>query len=116
MLLRAGFSAAALFALALPARGADPPAAIWKHQNPFCGVLAQVAPTTDGSGYGVALFAADDFNNAIDMFPANGNGTVKPLMTISGSATGLNAPIGLVITSQNSGQAKARPGFPGQPR
>lgn len=57
MLLRAGFSAAALFALALPARGADPPAAIWKHQNPFCGVLAQVAPTTDGSGYGVALFA-----------------------------------------------------------
>jgi hypothetical protein len=86
--------------------------------NPACGSYSN--PLTPFFStialLGSSLFAADDFNNAIDMFPANGNGTVKPLMTISGSATGLNAPIGLVITSQNSGQAKARPGFPGHPR
>ncbi len=61
--------------------------------------------------YGATLFVADDFNNAIDAFPSSKNGSVKPSLTISGSATGLNAPIALVIT-KGSGQAKARPAYP----
>lgn len=58
--------------------------------------------------YGTSLFVADDFNDAIDEFAANRNGTVKPLLQIAGSATQLNAPIALVITKV-SGQAKAGP-------
>ncbi len=61
--------------------------------------------------YDATLFVADDFNNAIDAFPSTGNGNVKPSLTISGSATGLNAPIALVIT-KDSGRAKARPAHP----
>ena len=61
--------------------------------------------------YGSALFVADDFNNAIDEFSAEGNGTVKPSVRITGSSTGLNAPIALVITSV-SGLAQARPVHP----
>jgi len=58
--------------------------------------------------YGSSLFVADDFNNAVDEFSASGSGTVKPSVRITGSSTGLNAPIALVITSV-SGQAQARP-------
>jgi hypothetical protein len=58
--------------------------------------------------YGPQLFVADDFNNAVAEFSAAGNGTVKPLLRIAGSATQLDAPIALVISSA-SGQAKARP-------
>lgn len=61
--------------------------------------------------YGPLAFVADDFNNAIDAFAASGHGTVKPLLRIAGSATQLNAPIALVITSV-SGGAKARPAYP----
>ncbi len=61
--------------------------------------------------YGTTLFAADDFNNAIAAFPAGARGTVKPSLRIAGSATQLDAPIALVITS-HSGQAKARSGHP----
>lgn len=61
--------------------------------------------------YGTSLFAADDFNNAVDEFASDGNGTVKPMIEISGSATQLDAPIALVITKA-SGLAKARPAFP----
>ena len=57
--------------------------------------------------YGTLLFAADDFNNAINVYPADGNGTVKPSLRIAGSATQLNAPIALAIT-KTSGRAKAR--------
>lgn len=60
--------------------------------------------------YGSSLFVADDFNNAIAAFPANGRGAVKASLQIIGSATQLNAPIALAITS--SGQAKARPASP----
>jgi hypothetical protein len=49
--------------------------------------------------YGTSLFVADDFNNAIDAFPASSQGTVKPALRIVGSATQLNAPIAVVITS-----------------
>ena len=61
--------------------------------------------------YGPTIFVADDFNNTITAYPDSSQGTVKPTLQISGSATGLNAPIGLVISSL-SGQAKARPVHP----
>lgn len=50
--------------------------------------------------YGSTLFAADDFNNAIDAYPSSGRGTVSPSLKIFGSATGLNAPIMLVVTQK----------------
>ncbi len=31
---------------------------IWKYDNPFCGVVARVAPIADGTGYAVALDAS----------------------------------------------------------
>ncbi|MGC1380770.1 MAG: energy transducer TonB [Candidatus Baltobacteraceae bacterium] len=55
-------SSAALAALALlvtPARAADAPGAAWTRDNPFCQVVAQVAPFADGSGYGLKLYAAN---------------------------------------------------------
>jgi len=58
--------------------------------------------------FGTILFVADDFNNAIDAYKASAHGNVQPSLQITGSATGLNAPIAVVITSA-SGQAKARP-------
>ncbi|HVN68269.1 MAG TPA: hypothetical protein VMU38_01250, partial [Candidatus Binatia bacterium] len=61
--------------------------------------------------YGSTLFVADDFNDAIAAFAADGHGTVKPSLQIGGSATGLNAPIALVIT-KDSGSAKRRPVYP----
>lgn len=61
--------------------------------------------------YGATLFVADDFNNAISAFPANAHGNVKPSLRIAGTATGLNAPIALVITSV-SGGAEAPPAHP----
>ncbi len=42
------------------------------------------------------LFVADDFNNAIAAYPAGAHGTVKPILHIAGTATGLDAPIALV--------------------
>jgi hypothetical protein len=61
--------------------------------------------------YGPTLFVADDFNNAVASFAADASGTVKPSLRIAGSATELNAPIALVITSA-SGGAKPRPAYP----
>jgi hypothetical protein len=58
--------------------------------------------------YGTTLFAADDFNDAIDAYPANASGNVKATLTIAGSATQLKAPIALAITKL-SGRAMARP-------
>jgi hypothetical protein len=60
--------------------------------------------------YGPSLFVADDFNNAIAAFPADGRGAVKASLQITGSATQLHAPIALAITS--SGRAKPRPAYP----
>jgi hypothetical protein len=58
--------------------------------------------------YGTSLFVADDFNNAIDVYAATGNGSVKPSLRIVGSATQLDAPIALVVTKA-SGRVQARP-------
>jgi hypothetical protein len=61
--------------------------------------------------FGASLFVADDFNDAIDAFAADGSGTVKPALTISGAATQLSAPIAVVVTSL-SGRAQARAARP----
>ena len=57
---------------------------------------------------GSTLFAVDAFNDAIDEFASSGNGLVKPSLRIAGSATQLNGPVALAITSV-SGSAKAGP-------
>ncbi len=54
-------TAAFVVALALPAPlagAATLPAAHWKFENPFCDVLAAMAPLSVGSGYGLVLLAA----------------------------------------------------------
>lgn len=61
--------------------------------------------------YGTTLFVADDFNNAIDVYPANADGSVKPTARITGAATSLNAPIMLIATS-TSGREESRPAHP----
>lgn len=78
--------------------------------NPYCSESRdpRVAYFPSIAVFGTTLFAADDFNNAIAAYPANGHGDVKATLQIAGSATGLNAPVALVITSV-SGRAKARP-------
>jgi hypothetical protein len=58
MVGRAAVLLVALFGMCVPARAADTPSAKWKYDNPFCQVIAQAARTSDGSGYGLALFAA----------------------------------------------------------
>jgi hypothetical protein len=61
--------------------------------------------------YGTSLFVADAINDAVDAFGAGGNGVVQPSLHIAGSATQLDAPIALAITSI-SGQAKASSAHP----
>jgi hypothetical protein len=58
--------------------------------------------------YGSNIFVADDFNNQLAAYPGGHNGTIQPSLSISGNATGLNAPIAVVISSL-SGSAPARP-------
>jgi hypothetical protein len=58
--------------------------------------------------YGANVYVADDFNNQIAGYPDGHNGTIKPVLDITGSATGLNAPIAVVV-SAFSGSAQAKP-------
>jgi hypothetical protein len=58
--------------------------------------------------YGTSLFVVDDFNNAVAAFSSGGKGNLKPTLRIVGSATQLNAPISLTVSSI-SGSAKAGP-------
>ena len=58
MVGRAAAFIAALASLAVGARAADLPAAPWKHANPFCDVIAAVAPIAGGSQYALGLYAA----------------------------------------------------------
>jgi len=58
--------------------------------------------------YGSNVYVADDINNQIAGYPDGRNGTIAPTLDIIGSATGLNAPIAVVI-SPLSGSAQARP-------
>ncbi|HET6276599.1 MAG TPA: hypothetical protein VFE16_11780 [Candidatus Cybelea sp.] len=57
MLLRAAALLVALACSCIPARAADVPPAAWKYDNPFCGVIASVAPLGNSGRYGLALFA-----------------------------------------------------------
>ncbi|HEY4434105.1 MAG TPA: hypothetical protein VGM99_06845 [Candidatus Cybelea sp.] len=57
---------------------------------------------------GSTLFAVDAFNDAIDEFASTGKGVVKPSVRIAGSATQLDGPVALAITSV-SGSATAGP-------
>ncbi|HEY1884209.1 MAG TPA: hypothetical protein VGG51_14360 [Candidatus Cybelea sp.] len=57
---------------------------------------------------GSTLFAVDTFNDAIDEFASTGQGVVKPALRIAGSATRLDGPVALAITSV-SGSATAGP-------
>jgi hypothetical protein len=74
---------------------------------PFTSPLAAYFPEI--TVYGSNLFVADDFNNAIGVFPSGRGGTVKASRSISGSATGLNAPIAVVVAKSSSGPAIAGP-------
>jgi hypothetical protein len=57
--------------------------------------------------YGSNVYVADDFNNQIAAYPDGRDGTIAPTLDITGSATGLNAPIAVVI-SPLSGSAQAK--------
>jgi hypothetical protein len=58
--------------------------------------------------YGSNVYVADDFNNRLAAYPDGHNGTIKPVLQIAGSSTGLSAPIAVVISSL-SGSAPAKP-------
>ncbi len=64
--------------------------------------------------YGSNVYVADDFNNQLAAYPDGHNGSIKPVLQIAGSSTGLNAPIAVAISSL-SGSAPARP-VTGAPR
>jgi TonB family protein len=64
MLQRSAATLAALMWLPAPVRAADVATTPWKFGNPFCNVLAAVAPFADGSAYALELFAAD--GNVVD--------------------------------------------------
>jgi hypothetical protein len=49
--------------------------------------------------YGTSVFIVDDYSDVVGAFSANAHGTVKPTLQISGSATQLDAPIAVVVTS-----------------
>jgi hypothetical protein len=57
MSFRAAAFLVVLASLVAPAR-ADVAAANWKLDNPFCNVIAEMAPLAQGTGYGLALYAA----------------------------------------------------------
>jgi hypothetical protein len=57
---------------------------------------------------GSTLFVSDPYNDAIDEFASTGHGVVMPSVRIAGSATQLNGPVALAVTSV-SGPAKAGP-------
>lgn len=50
--------------------------------------------------YGTSIFVVDDYDNAVEAFPAASHGTVKPSLQIAGSATQLDAPVALAVTAQ----------------
>jgi hypothetical protein len=70
MIRRGAAFLVALLSLAAPVSAADQvpaadvPAMHWKYQNPFCEVFAQLRPLYDGSGYELALLAAN--GNALE--------------------------------------------------
>lgn len=49
---------AALASFASAARAAELPSAAWKYANPFCGVIASMAPIAGGTQYALVLYAS----------------------------------------------------------
>jgi hypothetical protein len=47
--------------------------------------------------FGASVYAGDDFNDAIAVYPIASSGSVTPAQTIAGSATALDVPIALAI-------------------
>ena len=68
-------------------------AACYSSRNPLIAYFPRIEL------YQTSLFAADDFNNAINVFAAGGSGSVNPSLRIVGSATHLVAPVALAISS-----------------
>ena len=58
--------------------------------------------------YGLQIFVADEFNNAVDVFAGSNAGTVNPTQAIAGSSTGLNTPIGVVVSPLTNAKAGHR--------
>jgi hypothetical protein len=58
--------------------------------------------------YGSNVWVADDFNSQLAAYPDGHAGTIKPSVQIAGSATGLSAPIAVVVSSL-SGSEKTKP-------
>jgi hypothetical protein len=58
--------------------------------------------------FGSFVYASDDFNNAIALYPIASSGTVTPARTIGGAATGLNAPISLAVGTAGQSKVSAR--------
>ena len=48
------------------------------------------------------LFVANFSNNAITVYPRTASGATAPIRTLSGAATGLNGPDGLVVDTVNN--------------
>lgn len=68
--------------------------------------------------YKSSIFVADDFSNTIGVFSTQASGNVTPSQTLSGSATGLNVPISIAVSSasastQVSGRISVRPDLGG---
>lgn len=66
--------------------------------------------------YGTLLFTTDVLNDAVDAFASTASGNVRPRLRIVGSATQLDQPIALVVTSfSDSAQADSVTGSPRSP-
>jgi len=78
--------------------------------NPLAGYYPSIV------AYGASVFVADEFGNAVDEFPSGGNGNVSPSKQISGSATQLDVPIGVVVITQAPGAQDAATSGPAQVR
>jgi hypothetical protein len=60
-------------------------------------------------GYGTTLFVADEFGNAVDGFPGNASGTVRPSKHIVGTSTGIQTPIAVFVAPPAKAQALPAP-------
>ncbi len=63
------------------------------HNNPLLGFYPYVTL------YGSSIYVADEFDDAVAVYPGLNGGTVAPTQRISGSATGLHAPVTLYVSA-----------------
>ena len=70
----------------------------------FLRCLLLVASLHLSAGFASAqnlLFVTNINNNSVTVYPSSANGDVPPVATITGAATGLNAPTGLALDIAN---------------